>query len=257
MYDSNTFAYRTQPRGISLLPWATEVVEQHEHALLFREGRLVGALPAGVHRLWGRHVRVQRLDRRRRLLEVPAQELATADGVTLKVTAQVAWSISDPVAAVSRDADHGATLYAAAQQAVRAAISGRTLERLAGERAAIAAELEAAIASETKAIGLTIHSAAVKDVMVNAETRKALAAAVLARHEGLAGLEKARGEHAALRALGNAARLLADQPALAQLKGLQVLAEGLRAGAQVVVTVGEGGMVPLGPRAKSPTHPTS
>lgn len=248
MYDLHALqalAYRAPSRGPRLLPWSTELVDEHEHALLYRDGRLVGVLAPGVHRLWGRRVRVQRLDRRRRLLEVPAQELATADGVTIKATAQVTWSIVDPLAAVVRDADHGATLYAAAQQAVRAAISVRTLDRLASERPAIAAELREVMVAETETIGIEVHLAALKDVMINAETRKALAAVVIARQEGLAALEKARGEQASLRVLANAARLLAEQPALAQLKGLQVLSEGLRAGAQIVVNAGDGGLLPL------------
>jgi len=32
---------------------------------------------------------------------MPVQELPTADGVTIKVTVQVAWQIGDPVAAVA------------------------------------------------------------------------------------------------------------------------------------------------------------
>ena len=252
MYDAHTIhalAFGAPSRGLRFFPWSTQVVDEHEHALFYRDGLLVGTLVPGVHRLWGRRVRVQRLDRRRRLLEVPSQEMSTADGVTLKVTAQVAWSIVDPMAAVVRDADHTATLYAAAQQAVRVAISIRTLDRLAAERAAIATEMHAAIVAETLSIGLAIHSASLKDVMTNAETRKALAAVVFARQEGLAALEKARGEQASLRVLANAARLLAEQPALAQLKGFQVLAEGFRAGAHVVVNVGDGGILPLKTRS--------
>ena len=228
-----------------LLPWSTELVGEHEHVLLYRRGILVGVLPPGLHRLWGRYVRITRLDRRRQLLEIPVQELPTADGVTIKVTAQVAWRIADPVAAVARDADHRLTLYALAQQAVRAAVAKRQLEQLATERAAIAGELRAAIAEEATAIGIEIHLATVKDVMPNAETRKAMAAVVIARQEGLAALEKARGEQASLRVLSNAARLLAEQPALAQLKGLQVLAEGLRAGAHIVVNAGGGNVLPI------------
>lgn len=45
-----------------------------------------------------------------------------------------------------------------------------------------------------------------------------------ARLEGLAALERARGEQAALRSLANAARLLKDNPELAQLRVLQAAA---------------------------------
>ena len=46
-----------------------------------------------------------------------------------------------------------------------------------------------------------------------------------ARQEGLAALEKARGETAALRNLANAAQLVERTPSLMQLRALQVLAQ--------------------------------
>lgn len=248
MYDdvneiiARAYATRTRPR---LLPWQTAVVGAYEYALHYRRGHLVGVLPTGVHRLWGAYVEVVRLDRRRQLLEVPPQELPSADGVTVKVTAQVAWQIADPVAAVTRDADHRRTLYAAAQQAVRAAVAAHALGAIAGQRAAIAAAMRTAIAAAVEPIGLRVHEAGLKDVMPNAETRKAMAAIAFAKQEALAALEKARGEQAALRALANAARLFREQPELAQVRGLQVLAEGLRGGASVVVNTQASGLVPI------------
>jgi regulator of protease activity HflC (stomatin/prohibitin superfamily) len=252
MYDFNQLhalayghAHRPAFRPGRLLPWTTEVVAEHEFALLYTAGRFVRLMTPGLHRLWGRHQQVVRLDRRRQLLEVPAQELPTADGVTVKVTAQVTWSITDPVAAVQRDADHRQTLYAAAQQAVRSALAVHPLAGLAAQRAAIAVAMREAVAGAVAGIGLVVHNAALKDIMPNAETRKAMAAVAFAKAEALAALEKARGEQAALRALANAARLVRDQPELAQVRSMQVLAEGLRGGASVVVNTGAGAVIPV------------
>lgn len=249
MYDTDqihAYAFAQRPLiGLPrLLPWETVVVGEHEFAILYRLGRLERQLPAGLHRLWGRHLRLIRLDRRRQMMEVPAQELPTSDGVVVKVTAQVAWQIVDPVAAVVRDADHRQTLYAAVQQAVRAAVASHALGAIAGQRLAIAQAMREAVAGSVAAIGLVVHEAAIKDVMPNAETRKAMAAVAFAKAEALAALEKARGEQAALRALANAARLVREQPELAQLRSLQVLAEGLRGGASVVVNTHASGLVP-------------
>lgn len=241
---AHAFAQR-QFRLPHILPWRSVPISEHEFALLYRRGRLVGQLPAGVHRLWGRHVQVLRLDRRRQLLEVPAQELPTADGVTVKVTAQVAWQIIDPVAVVTRDADYRQSLYAAMHQAVRVAVSTHALTALGAQRQAIATTLREAVTTAVTPIGLAVHEAVLKDVMPNAETRKSMAAVAFAKQEALAALEKARGEQAALRALANAARLMKDQPELAQIRGLQVLADGLRGGAQMVVNANTSGLVPM------------
>ncbi len=238
------FYTRTSRPMLRLLPWRTVVINEHEFALHYRDGHCVGQLPTGLHRLWGRHSYVVSLDRRRQLLDIPAQELATADGVTLKVTAQVAWQIMDPLAAITRDADHHQTLYAAAQQAVRAAAAAHPLASINAQRSAIAQSMRECISVTVQGIGLTIHEAVLKDVMPSAETRKAMAAVAFAKQEALASLEKARGEQAALRALANAARLMKEQPELAQVRGLQILSEGLRAGASVVVNTNATGLLP-------------
>lgn len=232
---------RPQPAW-RLLPYETVVAAEHEFAVHYHRGRLLGVLPTGLHRLWGRHHEIRRLDRRRQILEVPAQEVASADGVTVKATAQVVWQIMDPLAALGRDADHAQTLYAAAHQAVRVAVGARPLAAIATQRAEIAAAMREAIAPAVAGIGLAVHEAHIKDLMPNAETRKAMAAVAFAKAEALAALEKARGEQAALRALANAARLVREQPELARLRGLQVLGEGLRAGGRMVVTAGDLGL---------------
>ena len=86
-----------------------------------------------------------------------------------------------------------------------------------------------------EAVGATIDSLALRDVMVPAEIRRAAAEVVTARAQGQAVLERARSEVAATRALANAARLIAEQPALLQLRTLQAVEAG---GATVVLTQG-------------------
>jgi len=67
---------------------------------------------------------------------------------------------------------------------------------------------------------------------------------VKARQEGLAALEKARGETAALRNLANAAQLIERTPALMQLRLLQVV--GQNSGNTVVLGVpAQGGPIPI------------
>ena len=57
--------------------------------------------------------------------------------------------------------------------------------------------------------------------MFPGELKRTFAQVVTARKEGLAALERARGETAALRNLANAARTMEGNPALMQLRVLQ------------------------------------
>jgi len=61
--------------------------------------------------------------------------------------------------------------------------------------------------------------------MFPGELKRTFAQVVTARKDGLAALERARGETAALRNLANAAKLVDANPALLQLRLLQQIAE--------------------------------
>lgn len=76
-----------------------------------------------------------------------------------------------------------------------------------------------------KALGITLRRVDLKDIMFPGQLKKTFAQVVNARQEGLATLERARGETAALRSLANAARMLEGSPALMQLRLLQQIGE--------------------------------
>jgi regulator of protease activity HflC (stomatin/prohibitin superfamily) len=69
--------------------------------------------------------------------------------------------------------------------------------------------------------------------MFPGELRRTFAQVVAARKEGLAALERARGETASLRNLANAARMMSANPTLLQLRLLQEL--GKSAGNTIVL----------------------
>ena len=97
------------------------------------------------------------------------------------------------------------------------------MDALLTQRVAIATQLRDLVAPLAEAVGVKIHAAEVRDVMLPGELRKAFSETLKAKQEGQAALERARGESAALRNLANAARLIESQPALATLRFLQIL----------------------------------
>jgi len=72
-------------------------------------------------------------------------------------------------------------------------------------------------------LGIELLSVGVRDIMFPGDLKNIFAQVVSARNEGLAALERARGESAALRHLANTAKLLENNPALYQLRLLQAL----------------------------------
>jgi regulator of protease activity HflC (stomatin/prohibitin superfamily) len=211
------------------------VVQEWERVLVYRDGRFEENLGPGRHRRrsWRRrHVRVSI---RPRLLVVPGQDVLTADGLSVKVSLAVAVSTADPRRWYETVEAADAFVYSGLQVALREVVAAQTLDELLGARSALADQVRDRVAAAAEAVGVAIDSLALRDVMVPAELRRAATDVVTARAQGQAVLERARSEVAATRALANAARMIAEQPALLQLRTLQAVEAG---GATVVLTQG-------------------
>jgi regulator of protease activity HflC (stomatin/prohibitin superfamily) len=213
------------------------VVQEWERVLVYMDGRFREALEPGRHRRPRRRRRLVRLAVRPRLVVVPAQEVLTADGLSVRISLALALRTAEPRRWFEAVEDADAFVYSAVQIALREEVARRTLEELLAERGPLADAVREAVTPAAADVGVGLESLALRDLMVPAELRRAAAEVATARAQGLAALERARAEVAATRALGNAARLVADQPALLQLRTLQAVEAG---GATVVLSTAPG-----------------
>jgi len=100
-----------------------------------------------------------------------------------------------------------------------------------------------------------LEQVAIRDLTLPGELKKLFTQVVKARQEGLATLERARGETAALRNLANAAALVERSPQLLQLRALQV-AEQHQASTLVFGMPGSASAIPLNNTAADSTPQT-
>jgi len=196
-------------------------VSEFEAVLLYRHGVFDRQLEAGRHVFLGRGYGVIRVDTRVAILNVAGQEVLSADNVGLKVSVAVMRQVVDARKAMESVQDWQTQLYTAVQLAVRTLIAAQPVEALLTQRMNLGRELLAAVLPEAEKLGVKVTSVEVKDVMFPGELKKIFAEVVRAKQEGLAALERARGESAALRNLANAARLLENSPGLQNLRLLQ------------------------------------
>lgn len=77
--------------------------------------------------------------------------------------------------------------------------------------------------SKSVKFGLELVSFGVKDISFPKEIKDLFSQVVKARKEGLASLERARNEQAALRSLANAANMIKDNPELLHLRKIQAM----------------------------------
>ena len=210
------------------MPLIRFTIEPRHCALRYRHGVLVDVLPAGRHRrLRGQRLVV--LDLRERLLPLSPQEVLTSDGVSIRVSAVVRWAVGDPVTFAEVTDDPAATVYLAAQVALRDALATLVADDVVARGAALPANrITAATAEVARRVGAEVAEVVVKDVIVPHELRSAAAELATARRRGEAQLEAARAETAALRSLANGAKLLDAHPALARMRLVQSAPPGTR-----------------------------
>lgn len=212
-------------------------VQQGFGAVVRVDGVVTDVLGAGRHRLprtWPWRRRVDVVDLREQLLLVTGQEVSAADVPGVKVSAAARWRITDPVSWLDVATDPDEELRLAVQLAVRDWAAAAPLQDLLAGRAEATERLTPAVTELVRRLGLAVTQVSVRDLVVPAELRRAAMAVLAARQEGLAALERARGETAAMRALANGAKVLEDHPALLQLRTVQ------SAGTVVVHVPGQG-----------------
>jgi regulator of protease activity HflC (stomatin/prohibitin superfamily) len=197
-------------------------VFEYERGLQYSKGKFTGILAPNRY-FHTAKTTIRKLDIRRRTATVGGQEVLSADGVSIKISLVAQYEIADCHIAINKVESFQEALYSQLQSALRELVSALPIDEVVAQRKEIAAKLFELSEKQVAEIGLKLVSVNVKDIMFPGEFKKIFSQVVQARQEGLAALEKARGETAAMRSLANAAKILEGNPALMQLKLLQAI----------------------------------
>ena len=200
-------------------------VFEFERGLLYRSGRFSGVIAPGSYWVVPRRTRIFKVDVRPRYVVVPGQEVITSDGVGLKLTVSARYMVEDVAKATHSSLNYETSIYTVLQLALRGLVGASPVDGLLSNRLELNERLYAASAPKASELGLKLLEAELKDIMFPGDLKKVFSQVVRARQEGLAALEKARGESAALRNLANAASLLEQRPSLLQLRILQAMSQ--------------------------------
>jgi len=251
--------------AITVIVFAMALVSKYRRAfivpegytgLFYRNGKFAKILEPGRHVRWGRTLATNLQDVRKAAMLVAGQDVLTADNVSLKFSLLVTYQVLDPAKAAHETQNWSVELYNSAQLALRAVVGGVAVEALLSQRALIDAQLLPHVQTVAEKIGIRVFAVEVKDVMFPAELKRAFAEALKAKQEGLAALERARGETAALRNLANAARILEGNPALLNLRLVQSITPAQNAGHTLVFGM-PAGFVPLKDRTNGEANADS
>jgi regulator of protease activity HflC (stomatin/prohibitin superfamily) len=209
----------------------------------FKDGAFVEVLPAGRHAFWRgiAEVKVVPVDTREMILDVAGQEIMTADKVTLRLNALVAYRVADVRLSLSVVDDARQALYRETQLVLRALVGARELDGFLADKDGVVAELEQGLRRRVSAIGLEVVTAGIRDIILPGEMKELLNKVTEAKKAAEANLIVRREETAAMRSQANTAKLLQDNPTLMRMRELEVL-EKVAASAKLSVVLGDKGL---------------
>ena len=205
--------------------------------LLYRDGRFQRELAPGRYTLFDPFRRTRVVKVSCAALPVPIAEVTvlSRDQFSFKLTLSPVVEVVDarafaesqpavepsPFAALMPQVASHPALQALTASAAREIVGALALRDLFDDPALLPTELQKAL--ENALPGARVDRVLLTSITLPPETRKMFTEVERSRIEAEASLERARGEQASMRALANAARLLKDNPALANLRFLQTL----------------------------------
>jgi regulator of protease activity HflC (stomatin/prohibitin superfamily) len=203
-------------------------------ALLYRNGVFSRELSPGLHRWFDLLGTATTAVVPTTKLVLPAHEVTvmTKDQFSFKIGLTPICQITQPQVyyeAKPAESAHWPAQFGLGFQELTPTINAAAIEFMAGLTLdSFLADPKVVIPVVRDRLGTALPGAELRDLLITSitmppEIRKMFTEVERAKREGLAALERARGETASLRALANAARSLQANPQLAQLRMLQTM----------------------------------
>ncbi len=203
----------------------SRVVPEGHVGLLYVDGELVRELDPGFHAFFAveRDVSVTLHDTRVQTLEISGQEILTKDKVALRINLTATYQLTDVEKAVRETRDPLDHLYKEAQFALRAAVGTRSLDALLEDKSAIDTSVADHLTARFAAIGITVKSVGVKDIILPGDMKDLLGKVVEAEKAAQANVIRRREETNATRSLLNTAKVMETNAVALRLKELETL----------------------------------
>ena len=203
----------------------SRVVPEGHVGLLYVDGELTRSLAPGFHAFFAveRGVSVELFDTRVQTLEVSGQEILTKDKVSLRINLTATYQLTDVEKAIRETKDPLDHLYKEVQFGLRGAVGTRTLDALLEDKAAIDTSVADHLEEHFEAIGITVKSVGVKDIILPGDMKELLGKVVEAEKAAQANVIRRREETNATRSLLNTAKVMEKNAVALRLKELETL----------------------------------
>lgn len=226
--------------ALIILANSIRILREYERVVVFRLGRLHGVKGPGLIFLIPILDRVQKLDLRTNVIDVPKQRIVTQDNITVDVDAVVYYRVVDPIKAIVQVQNFFVATGLLSQTTLRDICGQMELDDLLSKRDEINKKLQVILDHSTDPWGIKVSGVTVKDVMLPETMLRAIAKQAEAERERRSRIIMADGEFQASQKMAQAAEEYLRQPMALKLRELQTLAEIAREKNLIVVTSGGG-----------------
>jgi regulator of protease activity HflC (stomatin/prohibitin superfamily) len=164
-----------------------------------------------------------------------AEKTLTRDTVPVDVDAVLFWKVVDAEKAALAVADYTSAIAWAAQTALRDVIGKTMLAEMLEGRDRISGELQRIIDARTEPWGIQVISVEVRDVLIPSGLQDAMSMQAQAERERQARVILGDSERQIAEKFGEAARTYANDPTALHLRAMNMLYEGLKQNATIVL----------------------
>ena len=215
---------------------AIHIADQWEKAVVLRMGKFRGLKGPGPFIIIPIVDRVANyIDQRVRVTDFSAEATLTKDTVPVNVDAVVYWMVWD-VEKAALEVEHymDAVAYVA-QTGLRDIIGKHELADLLQNRERIAEALQVALDEHTNPWGITCQTVGIKDIIIPAALADAMSKQAQAERERQARIILGTAETEIAEKFAVASRNYTDNPVALQLRGMNMLFEGLKEKGSLII----------------------
>ncbi len=215
---------------------AINIADQWEKAVVLRMGKYNGLKGPGLFMIIPIIDRVVNyVDQRVRVTDFKAEETLTKDTVPINVDAVVYWTVWDVEKAALEVQEYVNAVSYIAQTGLRDIIGQHDLADLLQHREKIASALQSTLDEHTSPWGITCQNVGIKDIVIPSALMAAMSKQAQAERERQARVILGTAETEISEKFAKASENYQDNPIALQLRGMNMLFEGLKEKGSLVI----------------------
>jgi len=212
------------------------IADQWEKAVVLRMGKFLGLRGPGIFLIIPIIDRVNEyIDQRVRVTDITAEKTLTKDTVPVDVDAVVYWTVWDVEKAALEVREYVQAVTYMTLTGLRDTIGRHELADLLQNRDKIAADLQHTLDEHTNPWGISCQNVGIKDIVIPSALSDAMSKQAQAERERQARIILGTAETEIAEKFAEASRQYQDNPVALQLRGMNMLFEGLKEKGSLII----------------------